>query len=89
MAIQEVTSTKYYLQREYINSTLESNKGDPSAIWKCMKHFWPTKNEDEPSRIKGLTDPKEIANVLNSFFANVGADLANDFVSDENDYYWP
>ena len=49
----------------------------------------PTKSKEEPSQINGLTDPKEIANVLNSFFANIGADLAKDFVSDENDYYWP
>ncbi len=77
------------MQREFINNTLEENKGDPAAVWKCLKRFWPSKSKKQITQLNDSTDPREIANTFNSFFSNIGQELAGNFDDDDTHYIWP
>ena len=61
---------------------LKKNKNDTSLIWKRIRHFIALKHKSkkQPSIIavkgKDVTNPKNITNVFNNFFINIGPSLA-------------
>ena len=44
----------------------------------CLKEFWPSRKKNRAGirEINGKTDPVGIATEINSYFANIGANLA-------------
>ena len=54
-----------------------------------MKRFWPTKSKMQVTQIDGISEAKRIANTFNSFFANIGTELAGEFTNADPHYIWP
>ena len=75
--------TKCYVI-SFFQESIESNKGNPSKIWKALKSLTKSKKQsDGPGRITELsmedgstvTDMTEMANIFNEFFFNIASNL--------------
>ncbi len=69
-------------KKRYFDEQINQNKNDSKALWKTLKKLLPSKNRDEIiSEIKvgneTVQDRKNIANVMNRFFCNIGTELAS------------
>ena len=79
-----VTRLKNELKGTYYRNALRENKNKPKELWKKVKEFIP---DGSTSSITDLTcedgtvvsDKKSIANQFNTFFVNIGANLASKF----------
>ena len=79
-----VNKLKNNLKRTYYNRTLRESKNNPRELWKKIRELIPdqastkiTELNDEVGSI--INENKGIANHLNSFFVNIGAELASKF----------
>ncbi len=62
-------------KQEYYVEAIAANKKNPTVLWKHMKGLYPDKQRTIPNVLQVdeeiITDAEEIANVFNSYFANV------------------
>lgn len=83
-------------KKEFLKKGFDANKNNIKKNWETIRNVIPSKSKDSKiSMIKSdngpLTKPKDKANELNNFFANIGPQLANNIHSnnfcnyDEND----
>ena len=83
-AINNVTQTKYELQKEYCNSIINEARGDSKDTWKALKEIWPTKNKNSHvNNIEGFHEDFDMANAMNKHFATVGENLSKEFPPSE------
>ena len=77
-AIKAVNDMKRKLQQEYIEEAIESGKGNSKETWKRLKQVWPLKNKSTKIiELNGKNDPAEMAEEMNTYFANIGEELEN------------
>ena len=78
-AIYIANQSRKALQRQYVENALQASKGNSKETWKTLKKVWPLKTKSSHiNNIIGVNDPANMANTLNTHFANVGARLAGD-----------
>ena len=73
-----VVSLKREFKRHYFRTSIQEAKGDSAKLWKLLKKF--IKNNSERDRIlsiHGKDCPLDIANELNTYFADIGKNLAS------------
>ena len=77
-------------KQKYYNYTFNNYKNNMKKTWKTINETLgkKTKNNKLPTMIthdsKNITDPKEISNTFNSYFATVGSNLASTLDSDND-----
>ena len=68
---------------DYYKSQVESNIGNPKAIWKCINQITHRKSTNNSSinelkvNNKSFTEPSDISDILNRHFISVGPNLAS------------
>ena len=80
-----VNNLREHLRKEHYANVIFENQNSPGKLWKVMKQMMGTSKSCKTS-IKGLasgdkfvSNTKEIVNVFNTFFTNVGKNLAVKF----------
>ena len=69
-------------KRNYYNQYFLQNSNNSKKIWKGIKqiiHYKPKSSQTSIKIVqynKEVTDPKQIANTFNKYFANIGNELA-------------
>lgn len=70
---------------EYYRELIDTNKGKPDELWKCINEVTGRKNKTSPSCIMSdgvcYTEAQSIAQILNSYFCTVASKLAEHFAS--------
>jgi hypothetical protein len=69
------------LRKRYFDDQIRQNRGNSKGLWKTLKKLLPSKGDrniiqEIKSGDRTICDSKEIANVINRFFANIGNTLA-------------
>ena len=71
-------------KQNYYDNAIISNKNDPRKIWKTINELAKVKTKKVTTLSKLVTDKeqiaqelKNIANIVNEYFANVGAKISN------------
>ena len=72
------------LKKEYFENKLNEAGKDSKKLWKTLRSVLPNKTDQSgaDSMVNDnnvVTDPKDIANIFNSYFANIGESLASAF----------
>ena len=82
-----VNNLREHLRKEHYANVIFENQNSPGKLWKVMKQMMGTSKSCKTS-IKGLasgdkfvSNTKEIVNIFNTFFTNVGKNLAVKFKS--------
>ena len=79
-------------KNDYFKNYFEKNKNDTSLIWKGIREFITLKhkNKRQPSiitvKVKDITNPKNIANAFNNFFANIGRSLSKTVLQSKKNF---
>ena len=72
-----MTSLKRQLKRAYFQTSIIEAQGDSSKPWKALKHLLCNCDKNETiACINGKTAPGDTADDINTFFANIGLNLA-------------
>ena len=79
-------------KKEYFKQQFEENRSDPRATWKLLNQIT-NRNSDTNREFEkiivnnnSITDPKEMANNFNTFFAAIGHQLEQQIPSNQNEY---
>ena len=72
----------------YYSQKIESNKDNNNSLWHIVKDLVGSKITNTSNTFinegKEVKDPKEIANMFNSYFVNIGPNLASEINVDQN-----
>ncbi|XP_072023357.1 uncharacterized protein [Amphiura filiformis] len=68
-------------KKSYVANSIQTNSNNTKQVWNTIRQIIPGKSKGTSiTCIKGVngneTEPKDIANIMNTFFANIGPDLA-------------
>ena len=81
-----VKNVREHLRKEHYANVIFENQNNPGKLWKVMKQMMGTSKNCKTSIIRGLasddkllSNTKEIVNNFNTFFPNVGKNLAVKF----------
>ena len=76
----KVTALVREAKRQYYTDMIHENKGDSKATWKILKSLLPKCSSSGITSLeingKLVTDFKDISNLFNKFFTNIGSKLA-------------
>ncbi len=79
LARNRVVSLKREFKRHYFRNSIQDAKGDSAKLWKLLKKY--IKNNSDMDKILSIHDkdsPLDIANELNTYFAHIGKNLADE-----------
>ena len=77
---------------DYYKSQVESNIGNPKAIWKCINQITHRKATNNSSinelkvNNKSVTEPSDISDILNRHFISIGPNLASALPIGDTDF---
>ncbi|XP_072018264.1 uncharacterized protein [Amphiura filiformis] len=68
-------------KKSYVANSIQTNSNNTKQVWNTIRQIIPGKSKGTSiTCIKGEngneTEPKDLANIMNTFFANIGPDLA-------------
>ena len=78
------------LKTDYYKTEIDKNQHDPKKLWKLLRDFLPShkSNSHIPSGDKDMS-AKDLANLFNITFCEVGSKLADQLPAPSNDYVAP
>ena len=73
----------------YYSTKIEKNKDNNNSLWQIIKDLVGSKKTNMTNTFihndQQVKDPKQISNIFNSYFANIGPQMASDIKHDENE----
>ena len=70
---------KRELKRLFFQTSIQDAPGDSAKLWRALKRLWKKdNNKNGILSIDDKTDPLEIVQEINEYFANIGAKLAQE-----------
>ena len=86
----KLTSLIRLSRKMYYSQKIESNKSNTNSLWQIIKDLIGTKTKDTSNTFinegKEITDPEQISNIFNSYFVNIGPNLASKIDDTQDDF---
>ena len=89
----QTNNTIKQVKKNYYSDTIKENRNDGKKLWKVLKSILPSKAHQTVKEIaeddQVISEPKKIADCFNTYFINVGQNLAEAFNGNTSDTLEP